>query len=80
MMKRRTDSVLIYSEYEKNRERKMIGMKKGLTEMLLVLTSGGGIATTVLGMEEGNGRELAMLREVLTKIIKEHEKEDTVAR
>lgn len=75
MMKRRTDSVLIYSEYGKNRER-----KKRLIEMLLVLTSGGGIATTVLGMEEGNGRELAMLREVLTKIIKEHEKEDTVAR
>ena len=48
--------------------------------MLLVLTSGGGIATTVLGMEEGNGRELAMLREVLTKIIKEHEDEDTAAR
>ena len=75
MMKRRTDSVLIYFEYGKNRER-----KKRLIEMLLVLTSGGGIATTVLGMEEGNGRELAMLREVLTKIIKEHEKEDTVAR
>ena len=48
MMKRRTDSVLIYSEYGKNRER--------------------------------NGRELAMLREVLTKIIKEHEDEDTAAR
>ena len=75
MMKRRTDSVLIYSEYGKNRER-----KKRLIEMLLVLTSGGGIATTVLGMEEGNGRELAMLREVLTKIIKEHEDEDTAAR
>ena len=75
MMKRRTDSVLIYSEYGKNRER-----KKRLIEMLLVLTSGGGIATTVLGMEEGNGREPAMLREVLTKIIKEHEDEDTVAR
>ena len=55
MMKRRTDSVLIYSEYGKNRER-----KKRLIEMLLVLTSGGGIATTVLGMEEGNGRELAI--------------------
>lgn len=75
MMKRRTDSVLIYSEYGKNRER-----KKRLIEMLLVLTSGGGIATTVLGMEEGNGREPAMLREVLTKIIKEHEDEDTAAR
>ena len=75
MMKRRTDSVLIYSEYGNNRER-----KKRLIEMLLVLTSGGGIATTVLGMEEGNGRELAMLREVLTKIIKEHEDEDTAAR
>ena len=75
MMKRRTDSVLIYSEYGKNRER-----KKRLIEMLLVLTSGGGIATTVLGMEEGNGRELARLREVLTKIIKEHEDEDTAAR
>lgn len=75
MMKRRTDSVLIYSEYGKNRER-----KKRLIEILLVLTSGGGIATTVLGMEEGNGRELAMLREVLTKIIKEHEDEDTAAR
>lgn len=75
MMKRRTDSVLIYSEFGKNRER-----KKRLIEMLLVLTSGGGIATTVLGMEEGNGRELAMLREVLTKIIKEHEDEDTAAR
>ena len=75
MMKRRTDSVLIYSEHGKNRER-----KKRLIEILLVLTSGGGIATTVLGMEEGNGRELAMLREVLTKIIKEHEDEDTAAR
>lgn len=75
MMKRRTDSVLIYSEFGKNRER-----KKRLIEMLLVLTSGGGIATTVLGMEEGNGREPAMLREVLTKIIKEHEDEDTAAR
>lgn len=75
MMKRRTDSVLIYSEYGNNRER-----KKRLIEMLLVLTSGGGIATTVLGMEEGNGREPAMLREVLTKIIKEHEDEDTAAR
>ena len=75
MMKRRTDSVLIYSEYGKNRER-----KKRLIEILLVLTSGGGIATTVLGMEEGNGREPAMLREVLTKIIKEHEDEDTAAR
>ena len=75
MMKRRTDSVLIYSEYGKNRER-----EKRLIEMLLVLTSGGGIATTVLGMEEGNGREPAMLREVLTKIIKEHEDEDTAAR
>ena len=75
MMKRRTDSVLIYSEYGKNRER-----KKRLIEILLVLTSGGGIATTVLGMEEGNGREPAMLREVLTKIIKEHEDEDTTAR
>ena len=75
MMKRRTASVLIYSEYGKNRER-----KKRLIEILLVLTSGGGIATTVLGMEEGNGRELAMLREVLTKIIKEHEDEDTAAR
>lgn len=31
-----------------------------MIEMLLVLTSGGGIATTVLGMEEGNGRELAI--------------------
>lgn len=61
MMRRRTDSVLIYSEYGKNRERN--GREPAI-----------GTAFPV------TDEELAMLREVLTKIIKEHEDEDTAAR
>lgn len=61
MMKRRTDSVLIYSEYGNNRERN--GRELAI-----------GTAFPV------TDEELAMLREVLTKIIKEHEDEDTAAR